>query len=65
MYDGYIAGIENCYAHMVVKYTLFAMHARSIIAVIHLVQHDICYVHNIIVIRCLVQHKVVRVATEL
>ena len=39
------------------------LYACSVIAVRHLVQHDICYAHNVIVFRCLIQHKVV--ATEL
>ena len=58
---GYIAAIENC-APMVVKRTVFATHVASF-AVRRLVQHHIFYTHNVIVIRCLVQHKVV--ATEL
>ena len=38
-------------------------YACSVIAVRHVVQHNICYALNIIVIRRLVQHEVV--ATEL
>ena len=47
---------------MLVNRTLFAT-LRSVIAVRHVVQHDICYVRNVIVIRHLFQHEVI--ATEL
>ena len=53
LHDGYIHTIENCCVC-----TLFAMQC-SIIALRHLVRHEICYAHNTIVTMCLIQHEVV------
>ena len=59
LHDGYIATIENYWVPMVVKHTLFATYVASLLLGIF----RICYVYNVIVIRHLIQHKVV--ATEL
>ena len=63
LYDAsYIAAIENCCVHMVVKHTLFATHVASLLIGASFTIFSI-YAHNVIVNRHLVQHKVV--ATEL
>ena len=53
----YITTIENCSAPMVVKCTLYIIQ-HSVIATRGLVQQDICYACNIIVIS---QHEVVAI----
>ena len=54
---GYIATIENCCVPIVVKRMLFATRVASLLlGALH-----IFYVRNIIVIKCLVQHKVVAI----
>ena len=61
LHGGYIATIKNC-APIVVKH-IYSLHTYSDIVVRHLVQYDIYYARNVIVIRRLIQYKVV--ATEL
>ena len=58
-----IATIKNCCEPMVVKCILFAMCVELLLLGAYVVQHDICYACNVIVVRHLIQHEVV--ATEL
>ena len=58
LHDGYIVAIENCCAPTAVKRTLMPTHVESL-----LLGASLNYALNVIVIRCLVQHKVV--ATKL
>ena len=61
LHDGYIVAIENCCAPTTVKRTLMPTRVASLL--LGAFKHVICYALNVIVIRSLVQHKVV--ATEL
>ena len=60
LHDGYIAAIENCCAPTAVMHTLFPKRVEALL--LGASYNTIFAALNVIVIRCLIQHKVV--ATE-
>ena len=57
MMHSYLAANEKCCVPMVVKRTLFTVRVASLLLYRCFIQHNICYMHNVIAIRCLIQNE--------
>ena len=53
----YLAANEKCCVPVVVKRTLFTVRVASLLLYRCFIQYNICYMHNVIAIRCLIQNE--------